>query len=159
MKELKPVIHDEKNGLDYILVGDYYIPLIQVPEETRDIGFYGSLRKNYLKDYKKETILAPLFKFLEVCFELMVPLVMAQIIDVGIVNKDGNYVIKMCLLMVLLGVIGLAAAVTAQYFSARAAVGVSQKLRKTLFSHIQSLSFSEIEVPRTSISEKERLWI
>lgn len=53
MKELKPVIHDEKNGLDYILVGDYYIPLIQVPEETRDIGFYGSLRKNYLKDYKK----------------------------------------------------------------------------------------------------------
>lgn len=53
MKELKPVIHDEKNGLDYILVGDYYIPLIQVPEETRDIGFYGSLRRNYLKDYKK----------------------------------------------------------------------------------------------------------
>ena len=53
MKELKPVIHDEKNGLDYILVGDYYIPLIQVPEEIRDIGFYGSLRRNYLKDYKK----------------------------------------------------------------------------------------------------------
>lgn len=53
MKELKSVIHDEKNGLDYILVGDYYIPLIQVPEETRDIGFYGSLRRNYLKDYKK----------------------------------------------------------------------------------------------------------
>ena len=53
MKELKPVIHDEKNRLDYILVGDYYIPLIQVPEETRDIGFYGSLRRNYLKDYKK----------------------------------------------------------------------------------------------------------
>lgn len=103
-----------------------------------------------LKDYKKETILAPLFKFLEVCFELMVPLVMAQIIDVGIVNKDGNYVIKMCLLMVLLGVIGLAAAVTAQYFSARAAVGVSQKLRKTLFSHIQSLSFSEMDVLGTS---------
>lgn len=53
MKELKPVIHDEKNRLDYILVGDYYIPLIQVPEEIRDIGFYGSLRRNYLKDYKK----------------------------------------------------------------------------------------------------------
>lgn len=53
MKELKSVIHDEKNGLDYILVGNYYIPLIQVPEETRDIGFYGSLRRNYLKDYKK----------------------------------------------------------------------------------------------------------
>lgn len=103
-----------------------------------------------LKDYKKETILAPLFKFLEVCFELMVPLVMAQIIDVGIANKEGSYVIKMCLLMVLLGVIGLAAAVTAQYFSARAAVGVSQKLRKTLFSHIQSLSFSEMDVLGTS---------
>ena len=53
MKELKPMIHDEKNGLDYILVGDYYIPLIRVTEETRDIGFYGSLRRNYLKDYKQ----------------------------------------------------------------------------------------------------------
>ena len=53
MKKLEPLIHDSENGLDYILVGDYYIPLIQVPEETRDIGFYGSLRRNYLKDYKK----------------------------------------------------------------------------------------------------------
>ena len=53
MKELKPMIHDEKNGLDYILVGDYYIPLIRVAEETRDIGFYGSLRRNYLKDYRQ----------------------------------------------------------------------------------------------------------
>ena len=53
MKKLEPLIHDPENGLDYILVGDYYIPLIQVPEEIRDIGFYGSLRRNYLKDYKK----------------------------------------------------------------------------------------------------------
>lgn len=103
-----------------------------------------------LEDYKKETILAPLFKFLEVCFELMVPLVMAQIIDVGIANKDRSYVIKMCLVMVFLGVVGLIAAITAQYFSARAAVGVSKKLRRTLFSHIQSLSFSEMDTMGTS---------
>ncbi len=103
-----------------------------------------------LKDYKKETVLAPLFKFLEVCFELMVPLVMAQIIDVGIADRDSTYVIKMCLVMVLLGIVGLIAAVTAQYFSARAAVGVSKKLRRTLFSHIQSLSFSEMDVMGTS---------
>lgn len=100
----------------------------------------------HLKDYKKETVLAPLFKFLEVCFELMVPLVMAKIIDVGIANGDGNYVVKMCLLMVLLGIIGLATSVTAQFFAAKAATGVSQKLRKSLFSHVQSLSFSEMDV-------------
>lgn len=100
----------------------------------------------HLKDYKKETILAPLFKFLEVCFELMVPMVMAQIIDVGIAKGDKNYVVKMCLLMVLLGIVGLAASVTAQFFAAKAATGVSQKLRRTLFAHVQSLSFSEMDV-------------
>lgn len=100
----------------------------------------------HLKDYKKETVLAPLFKFLEVCFELMVPLVMAKIIDVGIANGDRHYVVKMCLLMVLLGVVGLATSVTAQFFAAKAATGVSKKLRKSLFAHVQSLSFSEMDV-------------
>lgn len=104
----------------------------------------------YLKDYKKETILAPLFKLLEASFELFVPLVMAQIIDVGIAGGDGHYVWKMCLLMVALGIIGLVCAVTAQFFSAKAAVGFATKLRHALFAHIQSLSFTEMDVMGTS---------
>ncbi len=104
----------------------------------------------YLKQYKKETILAPLFKLLEASFELLVPLVMAKIIDVGIANGDKSYVIRMCLLMVSLGVIGMICSFTAQYFSAKAAVGVSTKLRHALFSHIQSLSFTELDTLGTS---------
>ena len=104
----------------------------------------------YLKDYKKETVLGPLFKLLEASFELLVPLVMAAIIDVGIVNADKGYIIKMCLVMVALGIIGLACSITAQYFAAKAAVGFSTKLRHSLFKHIQSLSFSEMDDIGTS---------
>ena len=104
----------------------------------------------YLKDYKKETVLGPLFKLLEASFELLVPLVMAAIIDVGIANEDKNYIIKMCLVMVALGIIGLACSITAQYFAAKAAVGFSTKLRHSLFKHIQSLSFSEMDDIGTS---------
>lgn len=104
----------------------------------------------YLKDYKKETILAPLFKMLEASFELLVPLVMARIIDIGIANGDKNYIVKMCLIMVLLGIVGLVCSITAQFFAAKAAVGFAAKLKHSLFGHIQSLSFSEMDVIGTS---------
>lgn len=81
----------------------------------------------YLKDYKKESILAPLFKMLEALFELFVPIVMAKVIDVGIPLGDKNYIIRMCLVMILLGIIGLACSITAQYFSAKAASGFCHK--------------------------------
>jgi ABC-type multidrug transport system fused ATPase/permease subunit len=99
----------------------------------------------YLKDYKKESALAPLFKFLEAFFELLVPLVMAAIIDKGIANLDKAYSVKMCLVMIILGIAGLFFSITAQYFAAKAAVGFSAKLRHVLFSHIQNLSFSEMD--------------
>ncbi|MEG0963227.1 MAG: ABC transporter ATP-binding protein [Lachnospiraceae bacterium] len=99
----------------------------------------------YLKDYKIESILAPLFKMLEASFELIVPLVVTAMIDVGIADRDKGYIIKMCLIMVLLGLIGLICSVTAQYFAARAAVGFGTKLRHHLFSHIQTFSFSEMD--------------
>jgi len=99
----------------------------------------------YLKDYKKETMLAPLFKMLEAMFELFIPLVMANIIDIGIKNNDKNYVIQMCFVMVLLGIVGLVCSITAQYYSAKAAVGFGTKLRHGLFEHVQSLSFTEID--------------
>lgn len=104
----------------------------------------------YLKDYKKESILAPLFKMLEASFELLVPLVMVRIIDIGILKGDKNYIVKMCLLMVLLGMIGLVCSVTAQYFAAKAAVGFSARLKRALFGHIQSFSFSEMDEIGTS---------
>lgn len=104
----------------------------------------------YLKDYKKESILAPLFKMLEASFELLVPLVVAAMIDVGIPNKDTSYIIKMCLIMVALGIIGLVCSITAQYFSAKAAVGFAAKLRHSLFAHVQRLSFSEVDDIGTS---------
>lgn len=104
----------------------------------------------YLKDYKKESILAPLFKMLEALFELFVPIVMAKVIDVGIPLGDKNYIIRMCLIMILLGIIGLACSITAQYFSAKAASGFATKLRHSLFEHIQSLSFTEMDTIGTS---------
>ena len=104
----------------------------------------------YLRDYKKESILGPLFKLLEASFELIVPLVVASMIDVGITNNDRGYIIKMCLIMAALGLIGLICAVTAQYFAAKAAVGFATKLRHGLFSHIQSLSFSQMDKEGTS---------
>ena len=104
----------------------------------------------FLKDYKKECVCAPLFKMLEALFELFVPLVMAAIIDTGIANADKPYIIKMCLVLILLAVVGLISSVTAQFFAAKAATGFSTKLRHALFKHIQSLSFSEIDQIGTS---------
>lgn len=99
----------------------------------------------YLKDYKKETVLGPLFKLLEASFELIVPLVMAQIIDVGIRNKDISYVLQMIGVMILLGVVGLVCSITAQYYAAKAATGFGTSLRHNLFKHIQSLSYTEMD--------------
>lgn len=104
----------------------------------------------YLKDYKKETVLAPLFKMLEATFELFVPLVMAAIIDRGIQGGEVPYVLRMGLLLIVLGLIGLTCSITAQYYAAKAAVGFSAKLRHSLFAHIQSLSFTEIDTLGTS---------
>ena len=104
----------------------------------------------YLKDYKKETILGPLFKLLEASFELIVPLVVAAIIDVGVHQGDKGYITKMCGVMILLGIIGLICSITAQYYAAKAATGFATKLRHSLFQHIQSLSFSEIDEIGTS---------
>jgi len=104
----------------------------------------------YLKDYKKESILAPLFKLLEAFFELMVPLVMANIIDYGISNRNMGYIGKMGLLLLLLGVVGLASSIMAQFFAAKAAVGFSTKLRQALFDHIEDLSFTDIDKAGTS---------
>lgn len=104
----------------------------------------------YLKDYKKESVLGPLFKLLEASFELIVPLVVASMIDVGIENGDKGYVIRMCLIMAALGVTGLISSITAQFFAAKAAVGFATKLRHALFAHIQSLSFSNMDQQGTS---------
>ncbi len=104
----------------------------------------------YLKDYKKETVLAPLFKMLEATFELFVPLVMAAIIDQGIGGGNIPYVLRMGVLLIALGVIGLVCSITAQYYAAKAAVGFSTKLKHALFEHIQGLSFTEIDTLGTS---------
>lgn len=104
----------------------------------------------YLKNYKKESILAPLFKMLEASFELFIPLVMAAIIDVGIAHGDYKYVIKMCLVMIALGIIGLVCSVTAQFYAAKAATGFAEELRHVLFSHIQNFSYTEIDKFGTS---------
>lgn len=104
----------------------------------------------YLKDYKLESVMGPLFKMLEASFELFVPLVVAQIVDVGIANRDGNYVLKMGGLLFLLGIIGLACSLTAQYFAAKASVGFSSALRNDLFAHIAGLSYSEQDEIGTS---------
>ena len=104
----------------------------------------------YLNAYKKETVLAPLFKMLEASFELFVPLVVAQIVDVGIKNQDAGYILRMGGLLILLGVIGLTCSITAQYFAAKAAVGFATGLRNDLFAHIGSLSYSEQDTIGTS---------
>ena len=104
----------------------------------------------YLKDYKKESVLAPLFKLLEAFFELLVPLVMAGIIDRGIANNDKGYIIRMGLCLIALAAIGLTASVTAQFFAAKAAVGFSAKLRQALFNYIQDLDFTNIDKVGTS---------
>ncbi len=118
-------------------------------KNQRGKTFMKSLLK-YIKDYKKESILAPLFKMLEASFELMVPLVMAAIIDNGIADSDTPYIFRMGAVLVLLAAVGLASSVTAQYFSAKAAVGFATKLRNALFSHIQGLSYTELDTIGTS---------
>lgn len=103
-----------------------------------------------LGKYKKEAVLSPLFKLLEALFELFVPIVVASLIDIGIGNADKGYTVKMFFLLVLLAVIGLSFSITAQYFAAKAAVGVGTRLRSVLFKKIQSLSFSELDSIGTS---------
>ena len=104
----------------------------------------------FIKEYKKETVLAPLFKLLEASFELFVPLVMAAIIDVGIANGDYGYIARMGGVLVLLAAVGLTASLTAQYFAAKAAVRFSAKLKHALFAHIQKLSFGDMDQVGTS---------
>lgn len=99
----------------------------------------------FLKEYKKECIIGPLFKFLEACFELVVPLVMAGIIDVGIKNRDTAYIYKMGGLMVFLGLLGLVCSLTAQYFAAKASMGFGTALRSALFRHVSALSYGELD--------------
>lgn len=99
----------------------------------------------YLKKYRKEAVIGPLFKLLEACFELIVPLVMARIIDIGIKNHDLPYILKMGALLVFFGILGLTCSLTAQFFAAKAAVGFGTELRHDLFSHINGLSFNEVD--------------
>lgn len=99
----------------------------------------------YLKQYRKECVLGPLFKLLEALFELFVPLVMTSIIDVGIATGSRRYILERCGLLVLLAVVGLVCSITAQYFAARAATGFSARLRSALFAHLQGLSYREID--------------
>ena len=99
----------------------------------------------YLEGYGKETVLGPLFKLLEASFELFVPLVVASMIDVGIQNRDQGYIVRMCLVLITLGIVGLVCSITAQYFAAKAAVGFVAKIRHALFAHIQSLSYTELD--------------
>ncbi len=106
--------------------------------------------KKYFKGYVKESILGPLFKLLEASLELIVPLVIAAIIDKGILTGDKPYVVKMCLVLVMLGAVGLAFSVTAQYYAAKASCGFSARMRSALFSHIETLSYSEIDTIGTS---------
>lgn len=104
----------------------------------------------YFKNYRKEAVCAPVFKIIEAIFELLVPLVVAKIIDVGIPSGNKGYIVGMCGIMILFGAIGLASTLTAQYFSAKGAVGFSSTIRQALFDHIQSLSFTELDRLGTS---------
>ena len=105
---------------------------------------------DYLNGYKRESVLAPLFKMLEASFDLFVPLVMADIVNVGIAAHDFHYILMRCGILLLLAIIGLACSLTAQYFSAKASVGYSTALRHALFAHIQTLSFTEMDTLGTS---------
>ena len=103
----------------------------------------------YMRDYRREGILAPLFKLLEASLELLVTLVMAQIIDTGIANGDGGFILSRCGILAALAAVGLVCSITAQYFAAKASVGFAAKLRSTLFKHIQSLSYSKLDTQGT----------
>ena len=104
----------------------------------------------FMKDYKKESVLAPLFKMLEAFFELFVPLVVASFIDDGIVPKDSEHIIRMCLLLLVLAAVGLTCSITAQYFAAKSAVGAATGIRYELFTHIQTLGYEEMDMVGTS---------
>lgn len=104
----------------------------------------------FMKDYKKESVLAPLFKMLEAFFELFVPLVVASIIDDGIVPKDSGHIIRMCLFLLVLAAVGLTCSITAQYFAAKSAVGAATGIRYELFTHIQTLGYEEMDMVGTS---------
>ena len=104
----------------------------------------------FLKDYRKESVLGPLFKLLEASFELLVPLVVADIIDVGIAAGDSAYVLGRGGILILLGLIGLASSITAQYFAAKAAVGCSTRMRGALFRHLNSFSYKDLDAVGTS---------
>ena len=99
----------------------------------------------HLRGYRRESVLAPLFKMLEASFDLLVPLVMADIVNTGIAARDLRYILVRCGVLLALAFIGLACSLTAQYFSAKAAVGCATSLRHTLFAHIQSLGFAEMD--------------
>ena len=105
---------------------------------------------SYIKGYGKESVLGPLFKMLEACFELIVPFVIASIIDTGIPNGDAPYILKMGAILIALGVIGLASSVTAQFFAAKAAIGLATRLRRAVFAHIKKLSYAELDRVGTS---------
>ena len=100
----------------------------------------------YLKNYKKESILAPFFKFLEVVFDLIVPIVIAQIIDVGIANHDNGYIVQRFSILILMAALGLASTITAQFFAAKASVGFATELRQAVYDHVQHLSLSLIHI-------------
>ena len=104
----------------------------------------------YLKGYVKETILGPLFKLFEATLELIVPLIIANIIDIGIANGDNIYIVKMSALLILLGLVGLGFSLTAQYFAARASVGFVTETKRGLFKHLSSLSYADIDRLGTS---------
>ena len=99
----------------------------------------------YLKNYKKESILAPFFKFLEVVFDLIVPIVIAQIIDVGIANHDNKYIVQRFFILILMAAFGLTCSITAQFFAAKASVGFATKLKQAVYDHVQRLSFTELD--------------
>ncbi len=99
----------------------------------------------YLQDYKKESILAPFFKFLEVVFDLLVPIVIAQIIDVGIAHNDHGYIVQRFFILILMAAAGLTVSITAQFFAAKASVGFAAKVRQAVFDHIQRLSYTELD--------------
>ena len=99
----------------------------------------------YLKNYKKESILAPFFKFLEVVFDLIVPVIIAQIIDVGIANHDNGYIIQRFFILILMAAFGLTCSITTQFFAAKASVGFATRLRQAVYDHVQRLSFTELD--------------
>ena len=100
---------------------------------------------SYLKRYTKESILAPLFKLLEVVFDLMVPLVVARMINIGVAGNDRGYMVRCFLILILMALLGLAASIKAQFFAAKASTGFAADLRQAVFDHIQGFSFTELD--------------